>query len=77
MDRISYLMKVTALIPDDLVNEIKQYAQGINLTECLIIALEEWLALKKIKELNDKVEDEPLEFSDGFTADKVRSVNRS
>jgi len=69
-------MKVTALIPDDLVNELRQYAQGKALTESVTVALEEWIALKKIKELNERVKDKPLEFARGFTAAKVRSVNR-
>ena len=73
---MAYPMKVTALIPDDLVNELRQYAQGKALTESVTVALEEWIALKKIKELNERVKDKPLEFARGFTAAKVRSVNR-
>lgn len=36
-----YLMKVkvTALIPDELVDEVNAQAQGKNLTESLVIAL--------------------------------------
>jgi hypothetical protein len=64
-------------LPDDLVNELRHYANGKTLTESLTIALEEWLALKKIKKLNESVKDKPLEFSKGFSAENVRSVNRS
>ena len=53
-------MKVTALIPDDLVNEVKQYAGGSNLTESLIVALQEWLSLKKIKSLNNEIKNNIL-----------------
>jgi len=70
-------MKVTALIPDALVKDVKQYAGGKNLTECLIVALEEWTSLKKIKSLNNTVNNEPFEFADDFTADSVRSKNRN
>lgn len=69
-------MKVTALIPDDLIHDLRRYAQGKTLTESLTIALGEWLALKKIKELNAQVHDTPLEFSRDFTAEHVRSINR-
>lgn len=74
MDRIFNRMKVTALIPDDLVNEINAQARGKNLTECLIIALKEWLSLKKLSSLNRSVEERPLEFR--VPAAKLRAVNR-
>ncbi len=44
-------MKVTTLIPDDLIVEVKHYAGGKNLTESLISALKEWVSQRKIKEL--------------------------
>jgi hypothetical protein len=69
-------MKVTALIPDNLVHEVKQYAGGNTLTESLIVALEEWLSLKKIKTLNAEIESNPLSFSDNFSAGSIRNVNR-
>ena len=67
-------MKVTALIPDKLVQQIKHYSQAKNLTGGLVIALEEWVALKEIAELNRVVEKTPLQFS--FSADKLRKLNR-
>jgi hypothetical protein len=69
-------MKVTAIIPDDLVKEVKHLAGGKNLTESLITALREWISLKKVKSLNSEIESRPLVFSQGFSADKVRSKNR-
>jgi hypothetical protein len=69
-------MKVTALIPDKLVNDVKHFAGGKNLTESLITALEEWLSLKKIHALNDEVSKNPLQFSKDFSASKVREANR-
>jgi hypothetical protein len=74
--RIFYRMKVTALIPDKIVDNIKVYAHGRNLTESIIIALEEWIALKKIHELNSKIDNSPLKFKDGFLASNLRNVNR-
>jgi hypothetical protein len=69
-------MKVTAILPDDLINKIKHYSKGKNITESLIIALKDWIALQKIKELNKKIKKEPLKFKKDFSADKVRSINR-
>ncbi len=69
-------MKVTALIPDELVNEVKHYAGGKNLTESLVTALKEWLSLKKVHALNDEIAQKPLEFSKDTSAHKIREVNR-
>ena len=70
-------MKVTALIPDDLIIEVKHYTGGKNLTESLIAALKEWVSLRKIKELNKQVKKKPLLFIDDFSADSIRSINRN
>jgi len=69
-------MKVTALLPDDLVFEVKQYAGGKNLTESLIMALKEWVSLRKIKELNKQVRKRPLQFVDNFSFETLRALNR-
>ena len=60
-------MKVTALIPDELIKEIKRYTKGKNITDSLVIALRSWLSSEKMKELNRKIEENPLEFSDKFS----------
>jgi len=36
-------MKVTAIIKDDLISEVRKYAKGKNLTDCLTVALKEYL----------------------------------
>jgi hypothetical protein len=69
-------MKVTAIISDKIISDVKKYSQGKNITESLTIALEEWLAAKKIKELNNMVRESPLEFNSGFSAGKAREINR-
>lgn len=69
-------IKVTALIPDELVSDVKDLANGQNLTDCLITALSEWTELQKIKKLNDHVRKKPLEFRQGYSAQKMREVNR-
>lgn len=70
-------MKVTALIPDKLVKEVKRYSGGKNITESIIVALEEWLSLKKIIELNDEIGIKPLVFHEDYSARSVRSLNRN
>ena len=69
-------MKVTALIPNDVIAKVKQYTNGKNITESLIKALEEYIALQNIKELNQKIEKKPLEFQKGFSAKKIRLINQ-
>lgn len=69
-------MKVTAIISDNLISEVKKYAKGKNLTEFLTIALKEWLAVKRIKELNNLVKESPLEFNESFSTEKIREINR-
>ncbi len=76
IDRILHRMKVTAIIPDDLVSEVQRLAGKKNLTESIIAALREWAALQKIRELNRRVEKHPLRFQPGFTAESVRALNR-
>ena len=71
-----YVIKVTALIHDELINDIKHFASGKNLTESLVTALEEWLSLKKIHALNDEIMKKPLEFSKGLSAQIIRSTIR-
>jgi hypothetical protein len=69
-------MKVTALIPDDLINEVKELSHGKNITESLIFALREWSRLQKLKNLKEKIKVNPLSFSDNFSAHNIREINR-
>jgi hypothetical protein len=69
-------MKVTSILPDDLILEVRQLTNGRNITDSLLIALQQWVALQKIKALNQEVVEHPLEFEPGFTAEEVRSLNR-
>ena len=69
-------MKVTTILPDDLVSEVRHYSKGKNITDSLLIALKEWLALRKIKELNKQIEKNPLEFNQNFSAEAARETNR-
>jgi len=69
-------MKVTALIPDTIIKEVKKYSKGKNITESLVIALEDWIALQKLKNLNSLILETPLQFRNDFSAQKIRKMNR-
>jgi hypothetical protein len=69
-------MKVTALIPDDLVNEVKKMTGGNNVTESTIIALKDFTSRKRLAKVVSKVKREPLSFQDKFTATSIRKINR-
>lgn len=69
-------MKVTALIPDEIIREVSQEAKGKTLTESLMVALREWIQLRKIGSLNKQIQNRPLEFQKGFSAARVRALNR-
>lgn len=66
-------MKVTALIPDEIINDVQEYTKGKNITESLIKALSDWLYIKRIQKLNKDVRKEPLAFVDGFNAESLRN----
>ena len=67
-------MKVTAILPDDLIQEVKDLSSGKNITDSLRIALEEWISLQKIKKLNNRIKQKPLDVD----ADplEIREINR-
>lgn len=66
-------MKVTAIIPDEIVSDVQKYTKGKNITDSIIKALSDWLYIKRIQKLNDEVRKEPLQFVDGFTGEIVRN----
>jgi hypothetical protein len=67
-------MKVTAIIPDDLVNNVKAYTRSSTVTEAITIALKDWLAMHNIKELNKQISQNPICINDG---QQIREINRS
>lgn len=69
-------MKVTALLPADIIQEVKKLSGGKNITESILIALQEYIAQQRIRKSIQKIKDKPLQFKDGFTAEKVRTQNR-
>lgn len=73
----SKAMKITALLDDDLINEVKETTGGKNITESLNIALRAYLSRQKIAKVLDQIEAEPLQFNEDFTAYGIRKVNRN
>ncbi|HJY63196.1 MAG TPA: DUF2191 domain-containing protein [Ignavibacteria bacterium] len=67
-------MKVTAILPDKLISEVKDLSNGKNITESLKIALGEWIALQRIKKLNRAIKRKSLNFS--MNSSKIREINR-
>ena len=70
-------MKVTAIIPDELLKQVKKYTRAKNTTSSLIIALSDWISRKKIADLNAKVQKDPLDFKDDFDSIINRERNRN
>jgi len=66
-------MKVTAIIPDEIVSDVQEYTKGKNITDSIIKALSDWLYIKRIQKLNNEVRNEPLQFADGFNGEIVRN----
>ena len=67
-------MKVTAIIADDLVNNIKAYTQSSTVTEAITIALKDWLNIYNIKQLNKEIGKNPIIIENG---QKIREINRA
>jgi len=68
-------MKVTAIIPDEIINDVRKYTEGKNITDSLIRALNDWLYAKRIENLNDRLSKNPLQFQEGFSAEQIRNLN--
>lgn len=70
-------MKVTAILPDDMVSDVQEFTGGKNITDSLLKALNDWLYNKRIEKLNSSIKKNPIEFVEGFTAEKIRTLNNN
>ncbi|AEF80409.1 hypothetical protein [Leadbettera azotonutricia] len=66
-------MKVTAIIEDTLVNDVKEFTHSSTVTEAITIALRDWIDIYNIKELNKEISKKPIIIEHG---DKIREANR-
>jgi hypothetical protein len=67
-------MKVTAIIPDELVRETQVLSNAKNITEAMIIALNSYISLEKLKAMGEAVNKNPLQFK--YSAEEIRDLNR-
>ena len=68
-------MKVTAIIPDELVKEAQILSNAKNITDTMIIALNAYVSLQKIREMGEGVKKNPLKFE--YSAQEIRELNRT
>lgn len=68
-------MKVTAIIPDKLVKETQILSNAKTITEAMIIALDTYISIKKLKAMGETIKKKPLHFK--LTAEEIRKINRS
>ena len=68
-------MKVTAMIPDELVKETQTISHAKNITEAMIVALKAYIAIEKLKAMGESISKNPLKFK--HTAEEIREINRS
>jgi hypothetical protein len=66
-------MKITAIVPDEMIREAMRYAEADTVTETLKIALTAYIANQKLKELGSYVMEEPLQFK--YSAKTLRDKN--
>ena len=67
-------MKVTAIIPDDLIAEAMELSKCSTVTDTLKIALKTYIRSQKLKELGALVLNEPLEFK--YSSQELREINK-
>ena len=64
-------MKITALVPEELIQDVKKYSGGKNITESIIIALNDYINRQRIKKSVQKIKKNPIEFVVEFSAEQV------
>lgn len=69
-------MKITALLPEELIDDVRKFSGGKNITESLIIALSDYINRQKVRKSIQKVKKNPLEFESNYSAEQVRKLNR-
>lgn len=68
-------MKVTALLPDEMIREAMELSETSTVTDALKTALTHYISIEKIKRASESIVSEPLEFY--YTASELRSKNQS
>lgn len=68
-------MKVTALLPEEMIKEAMALSGAATITDALKTALSRFISTEKIKRASENIAAEPLEFY--YTAEQLRSKNQS
>lgn len=68
-------MKVTALLPNEMIREAMKLSGAATITDALKTALAHYISFKKIKRASESIISEPLEFY--YTTEELRSKNQS
>lgn len=68
-------MKITALIPDEMIREAMEISETSTVTDALKTALAHYISIEKIKKASASLVSEPLEFH--YTVEELRSKNQS
>ena len=68
-------MKVTALIDDELIKKTIDFTNAKNTTEALRIVLTDYVYQKSIAKQIEMIKEDPFEFTEGFSAEKIRALN--
>jgi len=66
-------MKVTVILPDELVKEALKYTKAATFTEAMKIALKDYISNQKFKKMSLSILQEPLEFN--YSAKELREKN--
>ncbi len=69
-------MKVTAILPDELVQDVRRLARGKTLTDSLRTALEDWTRNKRAVVLAEAIRKKPLSFTKEARKGTLREINR-
>ncbi len=68
--------KITALMPKDLIAHLREATHAQTMTEALIIAASDWVYRYKTREFTEKLRKKPFHFRKGYSAEKIRALNR-
>jgi hypothetical protein len=66
--------KVTAIMPSDLILNLKKATNSKTITESLIKASEDYLRREKFKKLHEEIQKKPLEFT--MSWQELKAINR-
>lgn len=70
-------MKVTAIIPDEIIDDVKKYTGGKNITDSLIRALNDYLYRQRINHLSNELQQNPIQFREDFSSEGIRNNRKA